>query len=78
MFGPCCMFFFYSLLGVHPSFAVILTRKRELVALLLLSTWCLVTVSDLWLFLAVPWVGLQFVIVVLPDHTHLRLESQSH
>ena len=24
-----------------------------------------------WLFLAVPWVCLRFVIVVLPDHTHL-------
>ena len=24
----------------------------------------------LWLFLTVPWVGLQCVIVVLPDHTH--------
>ena len=25
----------------------------------------------MWLFLAVPWVCLQFVIVVFPDHTHL-------
>ena len=24
-----------------------------------------------WLFLTVPWVGLQSVIVVFPDHTHL-------
>ena len=24
-----------------------------------------------WLFLAVPWVCLQFVIVVFPDYTHL-------
>ena len=24
-----------------------------------------------WLFLAVPWVCMQFVIVVFPDHTHL-------
>ena len=29
------------------------------------------TVNVLWLFLAVPWVGLQYVIVVFPDHTHL-------
>ena len=27
------------------------------------------TVSILWLFLAVPWVALQCVIVVFPDHT---------
>ena len=43
--------------------------KRELVALLTLSSWCLVIV--VWLFLALPWVCLQFVIVVFPDHTHL-------
>ena len=34
-----------------------------------LSSWCpLVVVS---LFLTVPWVCLQFVIVVFPDYTHL-------
>ena len=43
--------------------------KGELVAVLSLSSWCLVIV--LWLFLAVPWVSLQFVIMVFPDHTHL-------
>ena len=32
---------------------------------------CLVTVSVLWFFLAVTLVGLQFVIVVFPGHTHL-------
>ena len=34
-----------------------------------LSSWCLVMVE--WLFLAVPLGCLQFVIVVLADHTHL-------
>ena len=43
--------------------------KREPVALLSLFSWCHVIV--VWLFLAVPWVCLQFVIVVFPDHTHL-------
>ena len=43
--------------------------ERELVALVSLSSWCLVIV--VWLFFAVPWVSLQFVIVVFPDHTHL-------
>ena len=28
------------------------------------------TVSVLWFFLTVPWVGLQRMIVVFPDHTH--------
>ena len=42
--------------------------KRELIALLNLTSWCLVMVERL--FLAVPWGCLQFVIVVFPDHTH--------
>ena len=41
--------------------------NRELVALLSLSSWCLV--MAVWLFLAMPWVCLRFVIVVFPDHT---------
>ena len=49
----------------------ILKRKRKLVALLLLSYRCIVTVNVLWLFLMVPLVGLQCVMVVFPDHTHL-------
>ena len=44
-------------------------EEKELVALLSLSSWCLVIV--VWLFLVVPWVCQQFVIVVFPDHTHL-------
>ena len=44
--------------------------KRELVALLNLSSWCLVMVQRL--FLAVPRGCLQFVIVVLPDHIYLQ------
>ena len=60
----CCM-----LLYVHSSIAIILMGKRELVALLNLSPWCLVIV--VWLFLVVPLVCLQFVIVVFPEHTHL-------
>ena len=67
----CWVLFWYALLNVISSFAIILTRKRQLVALLLLSFGCLVTVNVLWLFLMLPWVGLQFVIVVLSDRTHL-------
>ena len=60
----CCM-----LPYVHCSIAIILMGKRELVALLNLSSCCLVMVERL--FLAVPWGCLRFVIVVFPDHTHL-------
>ena len=60
----CC-----SLLYVHSSIAIILMGKKELIALLNLSSWCLVMVERL--FLAVPRGCLQFVIVVFPGHTHL-------
>ena len=60
----CC-----TLLYVHSSIAIILMGKRELVALLNLSSWCLVMVERL--FLPVPWGCLRFVIVVFPGHTHL-------
>ena len=68
--GVCnCSMFCCTLLYVHSSIAIILMGKRELIALLNLSSWCLVMVERL--FLAVPRGCLQFVIVVLPDHTHL-------
>ena len=68
--GVCnCSMFCCMLLYVHSSIAIILMGKRELIALLNLSSWCLVMVERL--FLAVPRGCLQFVIVVFPDHTHL-------
>ena len=71
----CLSLFCYALPCVHSSFAIILKRKRKLVALLLLSYRCIVTINVLWLFLTVRWVGLQYVIVVFPDHTHLIFEK---
>ena len=61
----CC-----TLLYVHSSIAIILMGKIELVALLNLSSLCLVVVERL--FLAVPWGCLRFVNVEFPDHTHLQ------
>ena len=60
----CC-----TLLYVHSRIAIILMGKRELVALLNLSSWCLVMVERL--FLALPRGCLRFVIVLFPDQTHL-------
>ena len=54
----CLPLFWYALLCDHSSFAIILRRKRMLLALLLLSYGCIVTVNILW----------QCVIVVCPDH----------
>ena len=56
----CC-----TLLYVHSRIAIILLGKRELFALLNLSSWCLEVVERL--FLAVPWGRLQFVIVVFQN-----------
>ena len=68
--GVCnCSMFDRTLLYVNSSIATILMGKRELVVLLNLSSWCLLMVE--WLFLAVPWGCLRFVIVVFPDNTHL-------
>ena len=68
--GFCnCSLFCSALVYVHSIFAIILMGKRELVALLSLSSWCLV----------ISVVCLQFVIVVFPDHTHYfsqRLSSR--
>ena len=64
-----CSMFCCALLYVLFSFAIILMEKIELAALLSLSSWCRVIV--VWLFLAVPWICLQFVIMVFPDHTLL-------
>ena len=80
----CLSLFCYALLCVHSSFAIP-WRGREswllcyycltiyvlwLFLNLRLSSWCLVTVIVLWPFLMVPWVSLQCVIVIFPDHTH--------
>ena len=61
--GFCnCSVFCCVLLCVHSSFAFISARKRELVALLCLSSLCVVIV--VWLFLTMPRVCLQFVIIL--------------
>ena len=64
MFGPCIVMQYLVLI------LVLILRKRKLVTLLLLSYKCIVTVNVLWLFLTMPWVGLQCVIVEFPDHNH--------
>ena len=72
--GVCnCSMFCCMLLYVRSCIAIILMGKRELVALLNLSSWCLVVVERL--FLAVPRDCLHFMIVVFPDHIHLLFFS---
>ena len=61
------MHYFVSILVLQSS-----CRGRES---WLLCYCCLAdaTINGLWLFLTVPWLGMQYVIVVFPDHTHLLL-----
>ena len=66
----------YFLTVRYSSFAIILKRKRKLVALLVLSYRCIVTIDVLWLFLTMALVGRQRVIVVhvFLGHTHLLMD----
>ena len=47
-----------------------------MVALLCLSSWWLMIV--VWVFLAMSRICLQFVIVVVPDHTHLLFLTNAY
>ena len=69
--GVCdCSVFCCTLLCVRSGIAIILVGGGGgLVALLGLSSWCLVVAGRL--FLVVPRGCQRFVIVVFPDHTHL-------
>ena len=52
--GALCLHLFcYALLCVHSSFAIILKRKRKLVALVVLSNRRIDTINVMWLFLTV-------------------------
>ena len=72
----CLSLFCFAILCIYSSFAIILKRKRKLADYLLLSYRCLVSVNILWLFLTVPWVGLQCFIVVFPNHINLLFQDQ--
>ena len=62
--GVCnCSMFCCMLLYVHSSIAIILVGKRELVAFLNLSSWCLVMFERL--FLAVPGGCLWYFLIIL-------------
>ena len=68
------LFVFVLLCITLCPFAIILKNKGQLV-LLLSSYRCIVTINVMWLFLTVQWVGLQYVSVVFPDHTHLLVNN---
>ena len=59
----------------HTHYFCIYLDGKESAGGFALVVLCLVTVHVLWLFLTVPWVGLQFVIVAFPDHSHFLFRS---
>ena len=68
--------FCYSVLCVLSSFAIsLMGEESALIALIVFLVSC-DCYSVAWLFLTVPWVGMQCVIVVFPDHTHLLFQTQ--
>ena len=79
--GFCnCSVFCCTLLYVHSSIAIILMGKRELIALLNLSPWCLVMVERL--FLAVPRVvcslWLWYFLIILTYYFWVRFSKSAH
>ena len=67
----CRSLFWYALLHALSSFAIILTRKKELNVLLVLSFGSVALPQGAVFFM-------QFLIVVFPDHTHLLLSLASY
>ena len=66
VFVQCFVVYCCALFCVLSSVAIILMGKRELVALLYLYSWCLVTAIGLWLFLTVVlWVDMQYFLIML-------------
>ena len=68
----CLILFCYTGLSVLSSYAILL---RESWLLYVNDLLAVIWFKVLWFFLAMPWAGLQCVIVVLPGHAHLPLLS---
>ena len=70
--GQCLVLVFYSGHYICNN----LDGEERSGCLTLMSSRCLVIISGLWVFIAEQWVGLQCVIVVFLDHTHLFFFSR--
>ena len=69
----CLSLFCYALLCVHSGFVIILKRKRKFVAFGIFVLQSFFYYKCSVVFPTVPWVGLQYVIVVFHDHTPLGM-----
>ena len=70
----CLSLFCYALLCVHSTVLCYYLEEEEKAgcfAIIVLQMYFIINI--MWFFLMVRWVGLQCVIVVFPDYTHLLL-----
>ena len=65
---------FVSILVLQPSWR---GRESWLLCYYFLTDVLLLLINVLWIFLVVPWVGLQFVIMIFLDHTHFLRKIRS-
>ena len=72
-----CSLFCFAVLCVLSSFCTHLDGE-ERAGWVTFASLCQVTVMVLWLFLVMPSVGRQCVIVVFSDHTHFFLVNEYH
>ena len=73
----CKVLVCYAVVCVISSFSIISLGKRELVDLLLLSSWCHVAIIVPCFFLTVPLVvGMQCEFMPFPSHTHTNVILQ--
>ena len=66
-----CLVLFVNQCCVSYQFCNHLAEEERTGCFTLIASWCLVTVNVLWFSLAMPWVGLQCVILVFPGHTQI-------
>ena len=66
----CWSLRWYAYLCVFSSVCNHLNEEEMADCFAFLPFLCLVTINVVWFFLTVPWVGLECVIVVFPDHTY--------
>ena len=67
LFGPCFVIQYFMSFYFCNYLA-----GEEIAGCFKLCSRCLVTVSVLWFFLTMQWIGLQSVIMIFPDHIYFH------
>ena len=67
----CCMLVLFC--SSFLSFQVLVSSRWGRKRAWCFGVFCIPVASVLWIFLVVPWVGLSYVVVAFPGHTHLHV-----